>query len=66
MRPFTAKDMDGNDFWIDFDGAEGIGFWVGDPEAGSKRLDFDTTYLLVAWFLENFRFSPERESNDKV
>lgn len=54
MTPFTAKDMDGNDFWIDFDGAEGIGFWVGDPERRSQRLDFDTSYDLVEWFLTTY------------
>lgn len=50
MSAFKAKDMDGADFWVDFDGAEGIGFWVGDPEGLSQRLDVETSLRLVEWF----------------
>lgn len=47
---FQAQDMYGNDFWIDWDGAEGIGFWVGDPEGESQALDVETSKALVLWF----------------
>lgn len=54
---FQAKDMDGDDFWVDFDGAEGIGFWVGDPEGQPQRLSHKVSASLVKWFHENWEVS---------
>jgi hypothetical protein len=51
---FKAKDMNGDDFWVDWDGAEGIGFWVGDPEDLSQCLSIGTSLDLVLWFQENW------------
>lgn len=55
MNPFTfsAKDMNGVDFWVDFDGAEGIGFWVGDPDS-SVPLSHETTADLIDWIVTNW------------
>lgn len=50
MEPFKAVDLRGNDFWVDFDGAEGIGFWVGDPEGTSAPLSHDDSQRLIKWF----------------
>ena len=51
---FQAQDMDGDGFWVDFDGAEGIGFWVGDPEGQQQRLSHEVSTDLVRWFHENW------------
>lgn len=51
---FRAKDMNGGDFWVDFDGAEGIGFWIGDPE-NSVPLSRDVTDDLITWIHTNWR-----------
>lgn len=55
---FETDDLNGIDFHVDFDGAEGIGFWVGDPE-NSTPLGMDETYALVMWVLENFKLGDE-------
>lgn len=47
---FEDVDMNGEPFWIDFDGAEGIGFWVGDPESGSQPLSLGVSERMVQWF----------------
>lgn len=52
VEPFKAVDMNGNEFWLDYDGAEGIGLWVGDPE-NSVPLSITTTGHLVRWILDN-------------
>jgi hypothetical protein len=51
---FEGRDIDGNLFWIDWDGAESIGFWIGDPDGTSQRLDIETSRALVKWFQDNW------------
>jgi hypothetical protein len=51
---FHAKDMDGNDFWVEWDGAERIGFWIGDPEGESQALDIGTSRDLIKWFQDEW------------
>lgn len=53
MDTFVGIDMNGQAFWLDYDGAEGIGIWVGDPE-NSVPLSLDTTDRLVQWVYDNF------------
>lgn len=58
MDSFKTVDFNGIEFWVEFDGAEGIGFWVGDPE-NATPLGIDETYALVMWVLENFKLEEE-------
>lgn len=50
MTTFKAKDREGDLFWVDFDGAEGIGFWVGNPNGDMQSLSLDVSQDLINWF----------------
>jgi hypothetical protein len=52
---FQATDMNGNPFWVEWDGAERIGFWVGNPnEEYVQALDIETSRALVKWFQDEW------------
>lgn len=52
MATFTATDLNGLPVWVDYDGTEGIGIWLGNPEDGWQPLSLEDTDRLIEWFHE--------------
>lgn len=50
---FEARDAYGEDFWVEFDGAAGHGFWIGDPK-NRIPLSMDVTVELIRWIRDNW------------
>lgn len=47
---FKGVDMFGVDFWVSFDGQEGIAVWIGDPDGVTQPLSLEQFGRLIEWF----------------